>query len=193
MLHDYVIIMKLLNSFGAIGMCSDCWYGQYQEGIHGRGTRGFVIVTLSCDPCPMFDGIDIEFVNGPTWGRLRERELTLWRCFRTLRAWRPEPSETMHACRVFVVHNMHPSLDFNSVVFLDMLEGLGILLKCMHSYIWRNFLWLIHYYATAILPLCPDDTVTVWHIDCMMCWCLLFCWLRPMYSSRHNQGECRST
>ena len=52
--------------------------------------------------------------------------------FRTLRAWRLEPSETMHACRVFVVHNMHTTLDFNSVDFLGTLEGLGLLLIFMH-------------------------------------------------------------
>ena len=49
-----------------------------------------------------------------------------------MRAWRPEPSETMHACRVFVLHNMHTSLDFNSVDFLGMLEVLGLLLIFMH-------------------------------------------------------------
>ena len=49
-----------------------------------------------------------------------------------LRAWRPEPSETMHACRVFVLHNMHTSLDFNSVDFLGMLEVLGLQLIFMH-------------------------------------------------------------
>ena len=166
--------MKLLNSFGAIGICSDCWHGRVQEGIHGRGTRGFVMVTLSCEPCPMFDGIDIEFVNGPTWGRLWERELTLWRCFRT-RAWRPEPSETMHACRVFVLHNMHTSLDFNNVDFLGILEGLGLLLIFMHRGIWRDFLWWSYYCAFATVPLCLDNTVTVWHIDCMMCWLYVYC------------------
>ena len=49
-------------------------------------------------------------------------------CLRTLHAWRPEPSEIMHTCRVFVLHNMHTLLDFNSIDFLDMLEGLGLLL-----------------------------------------------------------------
>ena len=88
------------------------------------------------------------------------------RCFRTLRAWRPEPSETMHACRVFVLHNMHISLDFNSIDFLDMLEGLGLLLIFMHIGIWRDFIWN-YYCAFATVPLCPDDTVTVWCVHCM--------------------------
>ena len=63
----------------------------------------------------------------------KKRELTLRRCLRTLRAWRPpEPLETMHACRVFVLHNMHISLDFSSVDFQGMLEVLGLLLIFMH-------------------------------------------------------------
>ena len=108
-------------------------------------------------------------------------------CLRTLHAWRPEPSETMHACRVFILHNMHTSLDFNNVDFLGMLEGLGLLLIFMHRGIWRDFLWWSYYCAFATVPLCLDNTVTVWHIDCMMCWCLRLCWLRPMYSSRHTK------
>ena len=46
------LIMRLLNFFGAIGICSDYWYGRVDEWIHGRGTHGFVLVTLSCEPCP---------------------------------------------------------------------------------------------------------------------------------------------
>ena len=80
----------------------------------------------------MLCGMDIEFVNGPTGGRLRERELTLGQCLRTLRARRPEPSEAMHARRVFVLHNMQTPLDFNSVDFLGMLEVLGLQLIFMH-------------------------------------------------------------
>ena len=38
----------------------------------------------------------------------------------------------MHACRVFVLNNMHISLDFNSVDFQGMLEVLGLLLIFMH-------------------------------------------------------------
>ena len=38
-----------------------------------------------------------------------------------------EPLETMHAGRVFVLHNMHISLDFSSVDFQGMLEVLGLL------------------------------------------------------------------
>ena len=139
--------------------------------LHGRGTRGFV---MSCEPCRMFGGMDIEFVNGPTWGRLREREPTLGQCFRTLRAWRPEPSETMHTRRVFVLHNMHTSLDFNSVDFLGMLEVLGLQLIFMHRGNWRDFIWS-YYCAFATVPLCFDNTVTVWHIDCMMCWLYVYC------------------
>ena len=94
---------------------------------------------MSCEPCRMFGGMDIEFVNGPTGGRLRERELTLGQCLRTLRAWRPEPSETMHTCRVVVLHNMH-TLDFNSVDFLGMLEVLGLQLIFMHRGNQRDFI-----------------------------------------------------
>ena len=105
-----------------------------------------------------------------------------WRCFRTLRAWRPEPSE-----------NMHTSLDFNNVDFLGMLEVLRLLLIFMHRGIWRDFLWWSYYCAFATVPLCLDNTVTVWHwLYDVLIVCLLLCWLRPMYSSRH-QGECRST
>ena len=43
-----------------------------------------------------------------------------------------EPLETMHACRVFVLHNMHISLDFSSVDFQGMLEVLGLLLIFRH-------------------------------------------------------------
>ena len=81
----------------------------------------------------MADGMNSEFVNGPTSGRLQKWELTLRRCLRTLRAWRPpEPLETMHACRVFVLYNNHISLDFSSVDFQGMLEVLGLLLIFMH-------------------------------------------------------------
>ena len=75
----------------------------------------------------MFCGMDIEFVNGPTRTRANTGQ-----CLRTLRARRPEPSETMHTRRVFVLHNMHTPLDFNSVDFLDMLEVLGLQLIFMH-------------------------------------------------------------
>ena len=37
-----------------------------------------------------------------------------------------------HARRVFVLHNMHTPLDFNSVDFLGMLEVLGLQLIFMH-------------------------------------------------------------
>ena len=53
-------------------------------------------------------------------------------CLRTLCARRPEPSGAMHARRVFVLHNMHTPLDFNSVDFLGMLEVLGLQLIFMH-------------------------------------------------------------
>ena len=141
---------------------------------------------------PMAGGMNIEFVNGPTWGRLRERELTLQRCLRTLRAWRPpEPLETMHACRVFVLNNMHILLDFSSVDFQGMLEVLGLLLIFMHRGIWRDFLWWSYYCAFVTVPLCLDDTVTCdgmtyWLYDVLIV-CLLFCWLRPMYSSIHTK------
>ena len=97
-------------------------------------------------------------------------------CLRTLRAWRPEPSERMHACRVFVLHNMHTLLDFNSVDFLDILEGLGLLLIFMHRGIWRDFIWS-YYCAFATVPLCLDDTVMICHIDCMMCWLYVYCFV----------------
>ena len=81
----------------------------------------------------MVGGMDIAFVNGPTGGRLREREPTRDDVFRTLRAWRPsEPLETMHACRVLVLYSIHISLDFNSVDVQGMLEVLGLLLIFMH-------------------------------------------------------------
>ena len=38
----------------------------------------------------------------------------------------------MHACLVFVLNNMHMSLDFNSLDFQGMLEVLGLLLIFMH-------------------------------------------------------------
>ena len=44
----------------------------------------------------------------------------------------PEPLETMHACRVFVLNNMNISLDLTSVDFQGMLEVLGLLLISMH-------------------------------------------------------------
>ena len=141
------------------------------------GTRGFVMVILSCEPCPMFGWMDIEFVNGPDLRSATGTGANTGQCLRTLRAWRPEPSETMHACRVFVIHNMHTSLDFNNVDFLGMLEGLGLLLIFMHRGIWRDFLWWSYYCAFATVPLCPDDTVTVWHIDCMMCWLYVYCFV----------------
>ena len=108
-------------------------------------------------------------------------------CLRTLRARRPEPSEAT-CTGVFVLHNMQTPLDFNSVDFLGMLEVLSLQLIFMHSYVWRNFLWWIHYYAIDIIPLCLADTVTVghWLYDALIV-CLLFCWLRPMYSSRHTK------
>ena len=149
------------------------------------GARGFVMVTLSCLPNVWQNGHWIRERSD-----LRSAMGTgdnTGQCFRTLRAWRPEPSETMHARRVFVLHNMHTSLDFNSVDFLGMLEVLGLQLIFMHRGIWRDFLWWSYYCAFATVPLCLDDTVTVGHIDCMMCWCLLLCWLRPMYSSRHTK------
>ena len=127
----------------------------------------------------MFGGMDIAFVNDPTWGRLREREPTRDNVLRTLRAWRPpEPLETMHACRVFVLNNMHISFDFNSLDFLGMLEVLGLLLIFMHR---GNFKGIscdeVIYCAFATVPLCPDDTVTVWHIDCMICWLYVYCFV----------------
>ena len=149
---------------------------------------------MSCEPCRMFGGMDIEFVNDPTWGRLREREPTLGQCLRTLRAWRPEPSETMYTRRVFVLHNMHTSLDFNSVDFLGMLEVLGLQLIFMHRGNWRDFRWS-YYCAFATVPLCLDNTVAVWHIDCMMCWFYVY---YVVLATAHvffetHQGECRST
>ena len=173
--HDY---FDNKTAGGAIGMCfltADT--AKLMRGSTGEA-HGFGLVTLSCEPCPMTGGMDIAFVNGPTWGQLRKRELTLWRCFRTLRAWRPpEPLKTMHACRVFVLHNMHTSLDFSSVDFQGMLEVLGLLLIFMHRGIWRDFLWWSYYCAFATVPLCLDDTVTVWHIDCMMCWLYVYCFV----------------
>ena len=80
----------------------------------------------------MFGGMDIEFVNGSNRRSATRTGANTGQCFGTLRAWRPEPSETMHTCRVFVPHNMHTSLDFNSVDFLGMLEVLGLLLIFMH-------------------------------------------------------------
>ena len=103
---------------------------------------------LWCRVSRMFGGMDIEFVNGPTWGRLREREPTLGQCLRTLRTWRPEPSETMHARRVVVLHNMHTSLDSNSVDFLGGLEVLGLQLIFMHRGNWRDFIW--SYYCAFV-------------------------------------------
>ena len=101
-----------------------------------EGTRGFV---MSCEPCRMFCGMDIEFVYGPTGGRLRERVPT------RDNVWEPcvqgDRSHTMHARRVFVLHNMHTPLDFNSVDFLGMLEVLGLQLIFMHRGNWRDFIW----------------------------------------------------
>ena len=94
--------------------------------------HGFVLVTSLCEPCPCRR-------NGQC---IRERSnlrsatrtgANTGQCLRTLRAWRPpEPLETMYACRVFVLNNMHISLDFNGVDFQGMLEVLGLLLIFMH-------------------------------------------------------------
>ena len=69
----------------------------------------------------------------------------------------------MHTRRVVVLHNMHTPLDFNSVDFLGMLEVLGLQLIFMHRVIEGIS------YEVITVPLCLDDTVTVGHIDCMMC------------------------
>ena len=104
-------------------------------------------------------------------------------CLRTLRARRPEQSETMHARRVFVLHNMHTPLDFNSVDFLGMLEVLGLQLIFMHRGNWRDFIWS---YYCAFVSWWYCDGRTYWLYDVLIL-CLLLCWLRPMYSSRHTK------
>ena len=115
-------------------------------------------------------------------GSATRTRANMGQCLRTLRARRPEPSGAMHARRVFVLHNMHTPLDFNSVDFLGMLEVLGLQLIFMHRGNWGIS------YEVITVPLCLDNTVTVghWLYDVLIV-CLLLCWLRPMYSSRHTK------
>ena len=112
---------------------------------------------------PMAGGMNSEFVNGPTWGRLRKRELTLRWCFRTLRAWRPpEPLETMHACRLIIF---------------------------MHRGIWRDFLWFSYSCAFVSWWYCDSMTLIVWCVDCMST--VLLATAHVFFET--HQGECRST
>ena len=139
-----------------------------QEGSHTR-VRDVVRPQMNFEHWTM----DIEFVNRPTGGRLRERKTT-WD-----NVWEPcvqgdRSHQKPHARRVFGLHNMHTPLDFNSVDFLGMMEVLSLQLIFMHRGNWRDFLWS-YYCAFDIVPLCLDNTVTVGHIDCMMCWFYVYC------------------
>ena len=113
---------------------------------------------------------------------LREREPT-WD-----NVWEPcvqgdRSHQKPHARRVFILHNMQTPLDFNSVDFLGMLEVLGLQLIFMHRGNWRDFIWS---YYCAFVSWWYCDGMTHWLYDVLIV-CLLFCWLRPMYSSRHTK------
>ena len=163
-----------------------------------EATRGFV---MSWDPCPWLKKmnfelwtlnfehwtLDIEFVNGPTGGRLREREPT------RDNVWEPcvqgdRSHQKPHARRVFVLHNMQTPLDFNSVDFLGMLEVLGLQLIFMHRGNWRDFLWS-YYCAFVSWWYCDGRTLIVWCVDCMST--VVLATAHVVFET--HQGKCHST
>ena len=163
---------------------TDCWYGWVQEGSHGRGTQGFV---MSCELSNVLRNGHWICERSDRRSATRTRA-NMGQCLRTLRARRPEPSETMHTRRVVVLHNMHISLDFNSVDFLGMLEVLGLQLIFMHRGNWRDFIWS-YYCAFVSWWYCDGRTLIVWCVDSMSTVVLA---TAHVFFETH-QGECHST
>ena len=176
-----------MNSFGVIGICADCWHGCAQEGSHTR-VRDVV------RPLPVVEENELWTLDIGHWirepsdrGSATRTRANMGQCLRTLCARRPEPSEA--ACtQVFVLHNMHTPLDFNSVDFLGMLEVLGLQLIFMHRGNWRDFIWS-YYCAFVSWWYCDGRTLIVWCVDCMSTVVLA---TAHVFFETH-QGKCHST